>query len=302
MLQAEKRFVMTRITKITACLICICAVFGTASCGKKASLPDVRDLGQILTVSREEGSGTRTEFDTNLKVTEQNADQVVSSTKDMLKTVASTKNAIGYVAYSAIANELDSGITADDKTDKLSLSRQTADYKMIKVDGVEVSDKTIRSGKYALCRDYYVAYKGKLNSVEQDFLRYIMSAGQKEVDKICVGKKKAATFLSDRSEGTISIEGSSSVAPIMEKLIAGYASMKTTDSSDGLNAAIRGDCDLAMSSRALKDYEKELLAYEVIGSDAIAIVLQKNNPITDLSTKQIRDIYNGKYPKWSDIN
>ena len=297
MLQAEKRFVMTRITKITAYLICICAVFGTASCGKKASLPDVRDLGQILTVSREEGSGTRTEFDTNLKVTEQNADQVVSSTKDMLKTVASTKNAIGYVAYSAI--------TADDKTDKLSLSRQTADYKMIKVDGVEVSDKTIRSGKYALCRDYYVAYKGKLNSVEQDFLRYIMSAGQKEVDKICVGKKKAATFLSDRSEGTISIEGSSSVAPIMEKLIAGYASynpkatitLKATDSSDGLNAAIRGDCDLAMSSRALKDYEKELLSYEVI-----AIVLQKNNPITDLSTKQIRDIYNGKYPKWSDIN
>lgn len=310
MLQAEKRFVMTRITKITACLICICVVFGTASCGKKASLPDVRDLGQILTVSREEGSGTRTEFDMNLKVTEQNADQVVSSTKDMLETVASTKNAIGYVAYSAIANELDSGITADDKTDKLSLSRQSADYKMIKVDGVEVSDKTIRSGKYALCRDYYVAYKGKLNSVEQDFLRYIMSAGQKEVDKICVGKKKAATFLSDRSEGTISIEGSSSVAPIMEKLIAGYASynpkatitMKTTDSSDGLNAAIRGDCDLAMSSRALKDYEKELLAYEVIGSDAIAIVLQKNNPITDLSTKQIRDIYNGKYQKWSDIN
>lgn len=302
MLQAEKRFVMTRITKITAYLICICAVFGTASCGKKASLPDVRDLGQILTVSREEGSGTRTEFDTNLKVTEQNADQVVSSTKDMLKTVASTKNAIGYVAYSAI--------TADDKTDKLSLSRQTADYKMIKVDGVEVSDKTIRSGKYALCRDYYVAYKGKLNSVEQDFLRYIMSAGQKEVDKICVGKKKAATFLSDRSEGTISIEGSSSVAPIMEKLIAGYASynpkatitLKTTDSSDGLNAAIRGDCDLAMSSRALKDYEKELLSYEVIGSDAIAIVLQKNNPITDLSTQQIRDIYNEKYPKWSAIN
>lgn len=77
----------------------------------------------------------------------------------------------------------------------MSLSRQSADYKMIKVDGVEVSDKTIRSGKYALCRDYYVAYKGKLNSVEQDFLRYIMSAGQKEVDKICVGKKKAATFL-----------------------------------------------------------------------------------------------------------
>lgn len=91
MLQAEKRFVMTKITKITACLICICAVFGTASCGKKASLPDVRNLGQILTVSREEGSGTRTEFDTNLKVTEQNADQVVSSTKDMLETVASTK-------------------------------------------------------------------------------------------------------------------------------------------------------------------------------------------------------------------
>lgn len=168
--------------------------FGTASCGKKASLPDVRDLGQILTVSREEGSGTRTEFDTNLKVTEQNADQVVSSTKDMLKTVASTKNAIGYVAYSAIANELDSGITADDKTDKLSLSRQTADYKMIKVDGVEVSDKTIRSGKYALCRDYYVAYKGKLNSVEQDFLRILCRQDKKRLIKSALARRKRLHF------------------------------------------------------------------------------------------------------------
>lgn len=300
---------MSEMKKITAGMMCVCLLFGMTACGKKTQMPDVRNLGQIETISREEGSGTREEFDTRVDVTEKGVGQTVTSTKDMLRAVSSANNKIGYAAYSTIVNELGEGVNAKDSADRLTLSGQTADYKMIKVDGVAVSEKTIRSGKYPLCRDYYVAYEGKLNAVEQDFMRYVMSAGQEEVAKFCVNKKKATTFLSDKSKGTIAIEGSSSVAPVMESLIAGYAeynanakiTLKITDSSDGLNSAIRGQCDLAISSRALKDYEQELLSYEAIGSDAIAILLQKDNPITDLTQKQLRDIYGGSYKNWSDI-
>lgn len=119
--------------------------------------------------------------------------------------------------------------------------------------------------------------------------------------KSALARRKRLHFWSDRSEGTISIEGSSSVAPIMEKLIAGYASynpkatitMKTTDSSDGLNAAIRGDCDLAMSSRALKDYEKELLAY---GGDWIGCYC--NRAAKEQSNHRLIDQTNPRYLQW----
>ena len=56
-----------------------------------------------------------------------------------------------------------------------------------------------------------------------------------------------------------------------------------------------------MSSRALKDYEKELLNAQVIGKDAIAVLVQSENPVQDLSAKQIRKIYEKTYENWSDI-
>ena len=57
-----------------------------------------------------------------------------------------------------------------------------------------------------------------------------------------------------------------------------------------------------MSSRALKDYEKELLNAQVIGKDAIAVLVQSENPVQDLSAEQIRKIYEKTYENWSDIN
>lgn len=103
--------------------------------------------------------------------------------------------------------------------------------------------------------------------------------------------------------------GSSSISPIMQKLIDGYRkynenvqiALTTSDSSSGLNAAIRGECDWAISSRTLKDYEKELLETKVIGSDAIALLVNKDNPVENLTMKQIRGIYDKDFEKWEDI-
>ena len=56
-----------------------------------------------------------------------------------------------------------------------------------------------------------------------------------------------------------------------------------------------------MSSRALKDYEKELLNAQVIGKDAIAVLVQSENPVQALSAEHIRKIYEKTYENWSDI-
>lgn len=77
--------------------------------------------------------------------------------------------------------------------------------------------------------------------------------------------------------------------------------IETTDSTSGLNAALEGSWDLAMTSRSLKDYEKELLNTQVIGKDAIAILVQAENPVQNLSEEQILKIYEKTYKNWSEI-
>ena len=74
-----------------------------------------------------------------------------------------------------------------------------------------------------------------------------------------------------------------------------------TDSTTGLNKAMDGSCDLAMSSRELKDYEKELLKSQVIATDGIAIIVNPENPVENLSVEQIQAIYDGKYRTWGEL-
>lgn len=78
--------------------------------------------------------------------------------------------------------------------------------------------------------------------------------------------------------------------------------VKATDSSRGITAVISGECDSAMSSRELKDYEAELLETKVIGKDAIAIVINEENPLENLTIKQLTGLYNGTYKNWDDLS
>ena len=75
----------------------------------------------------------------------------------------------------------------------------------------------------------------------------------------------------------------------------------STDSGDGLTAVIRGECDLAMSSRSLKDYETELLSTQTIGMDAIVLIGNGRNPINNLTWKEIKQIYDGKIKDWKEL-
>lgn len=271
----------------------LCAVLCTAlalcGCSAENNMPDMSEMGNITVISREEGSGTRDEFESIIGTDAKGTDNIALSTAEVSEMVAADVNAVGYIAYgTASLND---------------------NVKAVAVNGVTPSEENISSGKYPLCRNYYLAYSGELSAAETDFLAYIMSAGQAVADDECVAIKKSSSFLSDKSSGSIKICGSTSMATLVEKMAEDYKKynpnvvieISATDSSDGLNSAIRGECDIAMSSRELADYENELLTKKAVARDGIAVIVNAENPVDDLSEKCIKQIYDNNAEKWSDL-
>lgn len=257
-------------------------------CGAKVDVPDMSSMGTINVVSREEGSGTKTEFDNLVGTDATGTNTVADSTDKVISEVDSDKNAIGYIASSKLD---DSGV------------------KVLKVDGVTPDEASIEKDKYPLCRDYILVYNGELSAVAQDFMAYVKSAGQAVVADYCVPIKKSETFLSDKSGGTVEIHGSTSAAPIVSKLAEEYMKINPSakvvvtesDSTQGLNDALQGRCDLGMSSRSLQSYESELLTSYVFGRDAIAVIVSSGNPMDDISVDMLKKIYDKKYTEWGDL-
>lgn len=257
-------------------------------CGTKVDVPDMSSMGTINVVSREEGSGTKTEFDNLVDTDATGTNTVADSTDNVISQVASDKNAIGYIAYSA---ENNSGV------------------KVLDVDGTAPDTASVEKDKYSLCRDYILVYSGELSAVAKDFMAYVKSAGQAVVADYCVPVKKSETFLSDKSGGTVEIHGSTSAAPIVSKLAEEYMKINQaakivvteSDSTQGLNDALQGRCDLGMSSRSLQPYESELLTSYVFGRDAIAVIVNSENTLSDISVDMLKKIYDKKYTAWSDL-
>jgi phosphate transport system substrate-binding protein len=110
---------------------------------------------------------------------------------------------------------------------------------------------------------------------------------------------------SARDESNAIIAGSTSVQPYAELLAEEFAlahrdyiiDIQGGGSSAGIAAAMSGAADIGMSSRALKESEKELWEVE-IAKDGLAIIVNYGNPIIDLAIHQVRDIYAGKVTSW----
>ena len=78
--------------------------------------------------------------------------------------------------------------------------------------------------------------------------------------------------------------------------------VEATDSGDGLTRAMSGELDLGMASRDLKDYEIELLDYEAIAEDDIAVIVNAENPLENITTEALRNIFTGEFTKWEELN
>ena len=290
-----------KMRKKAAFLLAGIAMAGLIGCGnakqqeKSNSVEGLSELGKITVVSREEGSGTRSTFAQLLDFQSKEEGRADLTTEDAIITESSE----GVIE-----------LVESDSAGKGYLSKGTQDLDKVKVLSVNGISADVNDSKYPLNRGFYLAYSGKLSELEQDFMIYIHGAGQEIVGKAYAQIAKSSTFLSNQAKGTIVIGGSSSVYPLIKELAENYMkinpnaeiTVKQSDSTDGLTGAMNGTYDLGMSSRELKDYEKELLDYEMIARDGIAVVVNKSNPLTDISSDQLKQIYTGDKKEWGNLN
>ena len=253
----------------------------------------------ISVVSREDGSGTRGAFIELTGVEEKDADgnkvdnttldaSITNITEVMMTTVSGNDYAIGYASLGSLNDTV----------------------KAVKVGGVEATADNINAGTYTLARPFNIVTGDSVSEVAQDFINYIMSEdGQKIIsDNGYIEVENTGSFTSTEAKGSIVVAGSSSVTPVMEKLKEAYAKVNAnasieiqeSDSTTGVNSAIEGTCDIGMASRDLKDEEKGVKA-TAIAKDGIAVIVNNNNTIDDLTVDQIKDIFTGAVTTWADV-
>ena len=270
---------------------------GSSDAGSDAAKFDASKT--ISVVTREEGSGTRDAFTELTGVLVKDGDNKTDNTTTSSVTINSTEAVITNVKD----NEAAIGY--------ISLGSLNDTVKALKIGGVEATADNVKSGDYAVSRPFNIAYKGELSDVAQDFVDYIMSSdGQKIVsDNGYVTVSENAAYSGKKPSGKISVAGSSSVSPVMEKLAEAYqkvntnakVEIQTSDSSAGMQSAMGGTCDIGMASRDLKDEEKSALKVETIAKDGIAVIVNNANTCDDLTLDQVKSIYTGETTVWSDI-
>ncbi len=270
----------------------------SSSADSKSS--DWDSSNDITIVSREDGSGTRGAFielfgieekkdGEKVDMTTDDA-QITNSTSVMLTTVAGDDYAIGYVSLGSLNDTV----------------------KALKIDGEEATEQNIKDGKYKICRPFNIATKkGTDNEVAKDFIAYIMSKEGQQVisDNGYIGDDSAEAYAGSKPSGKAVVGGSSSVSPVMEKLIEAYKKvntgaeieLQTTDSTTGMTSAIDGSYDIGMASRELQDEEKDKLDSQVIATDGIAVIVNKNNTTDELSSDQVKTIYTGDATTWDEV-
>lgn len=278
---------------------------GTDTKGADANQSDATsdwdETSDVTIVSREDGSGTRGAFielfgieekqDDGTKVDMTTTDaQITNNTSVMLTTVADNEYAIGYVSLGSLNDSV----------------------KALKIDGAEATAENIENGSYKVSRPFNIAVKKDLNNkVAKDFMSFIMSTeGQKVVaDEKYIAVADVKDYAGTKPSGSCVVGGSSSVSPLMEKLIEAYKAvnpnasieLQTSDSTTGMTSTIEGSYDIGMASSELKEEEAAELEPTVIATDGIAVVVNNANPLDELSADQVKDIYVGNVSTWDEI-
>ncbi|MDD6918274.1 MAG: extracellular solute-binding protein [Peptoniphilaceae bacterium] len=251
-------------------------------------------------VSREDGSGTRGAFIEIVGLEEEvdgakedmtTQDAVVqNSTNGVMQTVSQDANAIGYISLGSLNDTV----------------------KALKIDGVEATEETIADGSYKIARPFNLAYKeSELDDLSKDFLKYVKSeeAQKLVLEEGYVPLKETEAYEASGAKGTITVAGSTSVTPLMEKMVEAYQKLnpdakieiQSTGSSSGIEACIDGAAQIAMASRELKDEEKEKLQVSVIATDGIAVVVNKDSKLEDVTVDQLKEIFNGTITNTSEL-
>lgn len=297
-----KRFAAVAMSVMCMGTMLACGSSGSASNDSTTGSVGSSSKKQTITVvSREDGSGTRGAFielfgieekDASGKKVDNTTDDatITNSTEVMMTTVAGDEAAIGYTSLGALNSSI----------------------KALKVDGAEATAANVKSGTYKISRPFNIATKGTVSEVTQDFINYILSEdGQKIVESNgYISQGNSGAFTSNGASGKIVVAGSSSVTPVMQKLLEAYQKVNTgakielqeNDSTTGMTAAIDGTCDIGMASRELKDSEKSAgLTNQVIALDGIAVIVNNKNSASNITSEQVKAIFTGETTDWSNV-
>ena len=208
----------------------------------------------------------------------------------MMTSVAGSEYAIGYVSMGSMNDTL----------------------KALTIDGAVATAENVANGTYKIARPFNIVTGASLSDVAQDFVNYIMSDDGQAIieDNHYIKVDSTGAFTSNGASGKIVVAGSSSVSPVMEKLAEAYMAVntgadieiQTSDSTTGVTSAIDGICDIGMASRDLKDTETEKgVTGTTIAMDGIAVVVNNDNPLDEMTAEQVRQIFTGEVTSWDEI-
>ena len=252
----------------------------------------------IFPISREMGSGTRGAFveifgiqkevrNKKVDATTQKA-EVTNSTGVMMTTVANSANSIGYISLGSLNDTI----------------------KAVSIDGVSPSVQNINNKTYGISRPFNVVTK-TMNPVIEDFLKYALSKEAKGiVEKTGYISVAKDSYVSTKPSGKIIVAGSSSVTPLMEKLKESYEKInpnveieiQQSDSTTGVNSVVEGIADIGMASREIKESElKKGINTQVLAIDGLAVIVNKENPISNLKKEDVRKIFLGEITSWEQV-
>ncbi len=292
---------MRKINKFMILMVSILMVSSIfAGCSRSETESSFNKDKDITVVARDSASGTRGAFHELMKIKIKEGDKEVDKlvvgalefdgTDKVITAIEGNKYGIGYVSLGSVSDRI----------------------KASNVDGVEANIENVKNKKYKVARPFLLVTKGNESKLVKDFLSFTASKqGQQIVEKkhYISSVEGPAEYSSSNLSGVIKVAGSTSVTPLMELLQEEYKKlnpdvtfeMQSNGSSQGIKSAIEGTYDIGMSSRELKDDEKTQLKEHTLAIDGIAVILNKENPVNDLSSENITKIYTGEITKWSEV-
>ena len=261
----------------------ICTLGALTSCGG-AKFDENKN---ISVVTREDGSGTKSAFMEIIGLKGKNDVSgviVATGTAAVLQEVKGNPLAIGYDSLGYITDEV----------------------KVLKVDGVEPTLENIKNGSYKISRPLNVVYQESkvASEVNTAFLTFLQSSDAQTIisDNGYVSTKEGAiayTVVPGLS-GEITISGSTSLKPLMEKLAAKFEEMQNGvvvtvgggGSGTGYNDAKNGVSDFGMISETFNSTKAENCTYYEVAKDGIAVIVNKANTFDNVSLEDLKNIYN----------
>ena len=266
----------------------------------------------IAVIARTSGSGTRDAFESIVKSKDGTALKDAGlmkgaleqdKTSTVISLVSSTETGIGYVSLGSV----------DDSV------------KVLKVEGVEATAENVLSGDYKMQRPFVImtskAMGENLTAATKDFLAFLRSTQAQDVveEEGYVRQDEGATEYTAPASavsGTVSISGSTSVDPLMDKLIGKYkeiggasvAGVEISKNCQGTShgiSAVKADKTgnvIGLGSSAVKEADEAEIAHFEIALDAIAVIVNPENTLEDITIAQLFDIYTGKIVKFSALS